>query len=153
MSTEGKNENHRFFWNIFLKMGTSPKSCFFSFDLYTYIGLKGLNRFKIYRYDFSQLLIFCFSVCFPFCFPVVSPPGVTGPASLTDEPAGSKSSSQPLLARGLRPNDGVVQRGNTTGTTLGKHNGGNKTGNKTGNNREKLKNQKIYPQFLFIKLL
>ena len=33
------------------------------------------------------------------------------------------------LARGLRPNNGVVQRGNTTGTTIGKHNGGNKTGN------------------------
>ena len=42
------------------------------------------------------------------------------------------------LARGLRPNNGVVQRGNTTGTTIGKHNGGNKTGN----NREKWKVKK-----------
>ena len=52
------------------------------------------------------------------------------------------------LARGLRPNNGVVQRGNTTGTTIGKHNGGNKTGN----NREKWKvkkKQKNLADFLF----
>ena len=65
----------------------------FSFDLYTYIGLKGLNRFKIYRYDFSQLLIFCFFRLFSrFVSPLCLPPVWTGPASLTDEPAGSKSS-------------------------------------------------------------
>ena len=46
------------------------------------------------------------------------------------------------LARGLRPNNGVVQRGNTTGTTIGKHNGGNKTGN----SREKWK--KMYAFFM-----
>ena len=36
--------------------------------------------------------------------------------------------------------NGVVQRGNTTGTTIGKHNGGNKTGN----SREKWKNMYVF---------
>ena len=44
------------------------------------------------------------------------------------------------LARGLRPNNGVVQRGNTTGTTIGKHNGGNKTGNSS----EKWKKMQVF---------
>ena len=51
------------------------------------------------------------------------------------------------LARGLRPNNGVVQRGNTTGTTIGKHNG--ETKRETTEKSEKIKNV----SFLLFKLL
>ena len=43
----------------------------FSFDLYTYIVLKHLNKIKIYRYDF--FFIFRFSIFFPLCSLFVSP--------------------------------------------------------------------------------
>jgi hypothetical protein len=51
------------------------KFSFFSFDLYTYIVLKHLNKIKIYRYDFFFHFSFFhfFPVVFPFCFPVVVP--------------------------------------------------------------------------------
>ena len=50
------------------------KFSFFSFDLYTYIVLKHLNKIKIYRYDFFSFFVFpFFSRVFPFCFPVVFP--------------------------------------------------------------------------------
>ena len=51
------------------------KFSFFSFDLYTYIVLKHLNKIKIYRYDFFFHFSFFhfFPVVFPFCFPVVFP--------------------------------------------------------------------------------
>jgi len=47
------------------------KFSFFSFDLYTYIVLKHLNKIKIYRYDF--FFIFRFSIFFPLCSLFVSP--------------------------------------------------------------------------------
>ena len=40
-----------------------------------------------------------------------------------------KSSIFATVGSRTSTNNGVVQRGNTTGTTIGKHNGGNKTGN------------------------
>ena len=49
-----------------------------------------------------------------------------------------ESSVLQRLARGLRPNDGVVQRGNTTGTTIGKHNG--ETKRETTEKNEKVNN-------------
>ena len=60
---------------------------FFSFDLYTYIVLKHLNKIKIYRYIF--FFIFRFSIFFPLCSLFVSPLCVVVPRV-----DGSKSSGQ-----------------------------------------------------------
>ena len=72
-----KNENFRFFlgniFSHFFIFQKNLKFSFFSFDLYTYIVLKYLNKFKIYRYDFFHFSIFHVSRLFPFCFPVVFP--------------------------------------------------------------------------------
>ena len=56
------------------------------------------------------------------------------------------------LARGLRPNNGVVQRGNTTGTTIGKHNG-EKTRRNNREKRKVKKNKKTYFLFYLVALI
>ena len=158
-----------FFWSIFMKMGTSPKSSVFATvgsrtstngvvqrgnttgtTIRTTGKKTGNSREKWKKMYVFFLLLNCFKIM-PVC----------------KSQEKNKSHiffelffwrwAQVLshqffqrLARRLQPNNGVAQRGNTTGTTIGKHNGGNKTGN----SREKWKKMYVFLCiFLFIKLL
>ena len=158
-----------FFWTIFLKMGTSPKSSVFATvgsrtstngvvqrgnTTGTTIGKhNGGNKTGNSREKWKKMYVFWCIFYLLNCFKIISVCKSKEKMKITHffwtifMKMGTSPKSSVFATVGSRTStNGVVQRGNTTGTTIGKHN----AGNKTGNSREKWKKcMYVYVFFIY----